>query len=88
MVRWLILSALLLTSCKAAKPEMISLGVHSDETSKAPTPTNAGNGQLSMGSDPNVVNTGTMNIQGHVSTVPVNNSNVTANFKVRARVHF
>lgn len=82
-----ILTLLLLSSCKAAKPELTSLLGRPGGFSGA-VPTNSGAGQFSLGGS--VTKTaGNFKINGHVSQAPTQiNKDGVAGYNVRARVKF
>ena len=82
-----ILSLLLLTSCKAAKPELTSLLGRPGGPSGPAGPTNTGAGQFSLGGSVTKV-AGNFRINAHVSQTPTQHHADTPDFKVRARVKF
>ena len=78
----LLLSFLLLSSCKAAKPELVSLLGKRDSGSQAPA--NSGNGRTVVGAS--VVSVGTFNVRSRVAETPQGTVGTSTNFRVRSNV--
>ncbi len=83
----LILTLLLLSSCKAAKPELTSLLGNPGGSSPAGS-TNTGAGQFSLGGSVTKTIGTSYKINAHVSQGPTQINKDVAGFKVRARVKF
>jgi hypothetical protein len=83
MLRLSLLLLLFLTSCKAAKPELVSL-VQSTSPGSTSPPVLApsGSGRFVVGSDQVGTPTPQYNVRGRVSAVPQEVNSVTPSFKV------
>ncbi len=82
MTRLLFLSFLLLSSCKAAKPELVSLLGKRDSGSLAPA--NSGNGRTVVGAG--IGSTSNFSVRSRVAETPQGTVGTSPNFRVRSNV--
>jgi hypothetical protein len=86
MKRLILLAALLLSSCKSAKPELISLLSQSPGQGQLPSVGQKGSGRMVSGSDPATSATVSYKIQSRVAITPSENYGSTAHYIVRGHL--